>query len=343
MPVYNLLSDTVTKPTLPMLSAMMQAEVGDDVFGEDPTVNALQQYVAEMFGHEAALFCPSGTMTNQIAIKVHTQPLDEVICDKDSHIYQYEVGGYGFHSGVHISLLDGAFGKINAAQIAAAIKPEADWYPRTRLVVLENTCNRGGGGYYTLDEIKPIRDLCLERNLKLHLDGARIFNALIETGASPRAVGQQFDSISVCLSKGLGAPVGSVLTGTYEFIRQARRVRKVMGGGMRQAGYLAAAGRYALDHHVERLREDHERAKRLAQTLAQQSYVADIRPVHTNIVIFDLKAPHTAAAYLAYLKTKGVLASPFGAQTVRFVTHLDFTEDMMAPVIDAINAFESTQ
>ncbi len=332
----NLISDTVTKPTPGMLQAMMQAEVGDDVFGEDPTVNVLETKVAMMFGKEAAIFCPSGTMTNQIALKVHTQPLDEVICDEYSHIYQYEVGGYAYNSGIGINLIKGTNGKITAEQVEAAIKPVYDWLPISKLVVLENTANKGGGSYYTLDEIRPIQELCQERGLKLHLDGARLFNALVETGESTQAVGEIFDSISICLSKGLGAPVGSLLSGNQDFIRQARRVRKVMGGGMRQAGYLAAAGIYALDNHVQRLKDDNDRAKLIGETLESLPYVGNVRPVQTNIVIFDVKPPYTAASYLEKLAERGVKATAFGPQTVRFVTHLDFTETMLAKTLEII-------
>lgn len=334
--MINLISDTVTKPTPGMLHVMMSAEVGDDVFGEDPTVKALETKVAALFGKEAALFCPSGTMTNQIAIKVHTRPLDEVICEEGSHVYQYEVGGYAFNSGVGINLIAGEYGKVTAAQVAGAIKPLYDWLPQSRLVVLENTCNRGGGSYYTLDEMRPIGDVCGERGLKLHLDGARIFNALVETGESPTEAGTLFDSVSVCLSKGLGAPVGSLLAGDEEFIRQARRVRKVMGGGMRQAGYLAAAGIYALDHHVERLVEDHRRARQLAEAVSELPFVENIRPVQTNIVIFDVKPPHTAATFLALLEEKGIKATAFGPQTIRFVTHLDFSEEMATHTVQLL-------
>ncbi len=329
----NLTSDTVTKPTPGMLQAMMKAEVGDDVFGEDPTVNALETRLAGMFGKEAALFCPSGTMTNQIAIKVHTQPLDELICDEFSHVYQYETGGYAFNSGVAINLIKGTNGKITAAQVEAAIKPVQDWLPLSRLVVLENTCNKGGGSFYTLGEMQPVSELCRRRGLKIHLDGARLFNALVETGESTRDVGPLFDSISICLSKGLGAPVGSVLIGDRDFIRQARRFRKVMGGGMRQAGFLAAAGLYALDHHIGRLKEDNDRARILGQTLAQMPDVENVRPVQSNIVIFDVKPPFTAASFLEKLAANGVKASPFGPQTVRFVTHLDYTEPMLAQTL----------
>lgn len=332
----NLVSDTVTRPTPEMLKAMFSAEVGDDVFKADPTVNALEAKAAQMFNKPAAIFCPSGTMTNQIAIKVHTQPLDEVICDHYSHVYQYETGGYAFNSGVAMNLLQGTNGKIEADQIAAAIKPLYDWLPVSKLVVLENTCNKGGGSYYTLEEILPIRDLCQRRGLKLHLDGARLFNALIETGESTQDVGDHFDSISICLSKGLGAPVGSLLIGEAEFIRQARRFRKVMGGGMRQAGYLAAAGIYALDHHIDRLKIDNDHAKSLGKVLETCKAVARVRPVKSNIVIFDLNAPHTADEILAKFEAKGIIASAFGPQTIRFVTHLEITSEMVERTINAI-------
>lgn len=338
--MINLISDTVTKPTPAMLQAMMEATVGDDVFGEDPTIKALEEKGAQLFGKPAALFCPSGTMTNQIAIKVHTQPLDEVICDEYSHVYQYETGGYAFNSGVSMNLIKGTNGKITAEQVAAAVKPVYDWLPISKLVVLENTCNKGGGSYYTLDEIEPIKAVCKEKGLRLHLDGARLFNALVETGESTQAVGELFDSISICLSKGLGAPVGSLLIGEQEFIRQARRFRKVMGGGMRQAGYLAAAGIYALDHHVERLKEDNERAKAIGVVLKGLSYVSEVRPVQSNIVIFDVKAPWTAASFLEKLAEKGINASPFGPQTVRLVTHLDVTADMIADTIQILKGME---
>ncbi|MEL6719091.1 MAG: GntG family PLP-dependent aldolase [Bacteroidota bacterium] len=332
----NLMSDTVTKPTPAMLAAMMQAEVGDDVFGEDPTVNALETRVAKMFGKEAALYCPSGTMTNQIAIKTHTNPLDEVICDVTSHVYQYETGGYAFNSGVSMNLLQGNNGKITASQVEAAIKPVYDWLPISKLVVLENTCNKGGGSYYTLEEIRPIRALCEQRGLKLHLDGARLFNALVETSESTETIGTEFDSISICLSKGLGAPVGSLLIGKEAFIKQARRFRKVMGGGMRQAGYLAAAGLFALENHVERLKIDNDRTKLIAEVLADLEYVENIRPVHSNILIFDVKPPFTADTFLAKLKEEGILAVAFGPQTIRFVTHLDVTEQMMEKILEVL-------
>ncbi len=330
--LINLISDTVTIPTPDMLKSMMAAKVGDDVFGEDPTVNQLQEKAAALFGKESALFCPSGTMTNQIAIKTHTQPLDEMICDHSSHVYQYETAGFAFNSGISVALINGNNGKITADQIADKIKPEFDWHPKSTLVVLENTCNKGGGSIYTLAEIEPIRQLCVENRLKLHLDGARIFNALVETTESPLAVGQLFDSISICLSKGLGAPVGSLLIGTKPFIQQAKRFRKVMGGGMRQAGYLAAAGIYALDYHVDRLKIDNNRAKKIGQLLAQISFVKSVNPVQSNIIIFHLQGDLTANTVTDLLKTYGILASTFGPQTIRFVFHLDISEAMMSSI-----------
>lgn len=319
-----------------MRQAMMDAAVGDDVFQQDPTINALQDKVARMFNKETALFCPSGTMTNQIAIKVHTQPLDEIICDKTSHVYQYETGGYAFNSGVGIKLLEGQNGKINVELLKNAVNPDYDWLPTSKLVVLENTCNKGGGSYYTLDEIEPIRKFCQEKGLKLHLDGARLFNALVETGESTPSVGDRFDSISICISKGLGAPVGSLLIGDADFIRQARRFRKVMGGGMRQAGFLAAACIYALDHHVERLKIDNDRAKLLGKVLSELPYVVSVEPVQTNIVIFNLHTDILASDFVAILAEHQIAAAAFGKHSVRFVTHLDITNDMIEQTINIL-------
>jgi threonine aldolase len=337
----NLLSDTVTKPTPGMLQAMFSAEVGDDVFREDPTVNALEAKCAALFGHESALFCPSGTMANQIALKTHTRPLDEVICDEMSHIYQYEVGGYAFHSGISANLLQCENGILSAELVEAAIKPRQDWLPRSAIVVIENTCNKGGGSIYPMERIRAIRKVCQKNSLVLHLDGARLFNALVETGDTPASIGTEVDSISVCLSKGLGAPVGSVLIGNQSFIAEARRVRKAFGGGMRQAGYLAAAGIYALDHQVERLRDDHAHARLLADALAELPWVANIRPVQTNILIFDLVPPHTPAQFLDHLKQNDIVASAFGPKTIRFVTHLDVTTEMISKAIGAIQKYEA--
>lgn len=334
--MINLISDTVTKPTKAMLDAMFQAEVGDDVFQADPTVNALQEKAAAMFGMEAALFCPSGTMTNQIAINVHTSDLEEVICEESSHIYQSEVGGYAYNSRVGVKLLHGENGKITAEQVKNAINPDYDWVPKSSLVVVENTCNKGGGSIYTLDELRPISAVCRENGLGLHLDGARVFNALVETGDSPLKYGKVFDSISICLSKGLGCPVGSLLLGNQHFIKQSRRLRKAMGGGMRQAGFLAAAGIFALENNIERLKIDNNRAKQIGEILENLPYVKTLRPVQSNIVIFDLSPEITAAEYITELEKHGILAVPFGPQTVRFTTHLDLTDKMIEQVLEIL-------
>lgn len=327
--IVDLRSDTVTKPTPAMLQAMMQAEVGDDVFGEDPTIQILQKKVAAMFAHEAALFCPSGTQTNQIAIKVHTQPGDEVICDELSHIYNYEGGGIAFNSGASVRLIKGQYGILSPRQIEAAIQPDNVHHPRTALVGLENTCNRGGGGYYALEQMQAIRQACIDNKLPLHMDGARLFNALVATGQTPSEIGPLFDSISICLSKGLGAPVGSLLIGSKDFIRQALRVRKVFGGGMRQAGYLAAAGIYALDHHVQRLVKDHARAQKLAEGISALPFVKELLPVHTNILVFRLTDQEDANGLLRHLAAHNIKLVPFGPATLRMVTHLDISDDMV--------------
>ena len=332
----DLRSDTVTKPTGDMKKAMFEAEVGDDVFNEDPTVNALQAKTATMFGMESGLFCPSGTMTNQIAIKVHTKPLHEVICDKTAHIYNYEGGGIAFNSAASVRLLDGVLGKISPAQIEANINPDNVHYPITSLVSIENTCNRGGGGYYTIEEMQAISDVSRKNNLKLHLDGARIFNALVAMNKSAKELSGMFDSISICLSKGLGIPVGSVLIGNKDFIQKARRVRKVLGGGMRQAGYLAAAGIYALDHHIERLQDDHRRALELAEAVQQLPFVEEMLPVKTNIVVFKLKDEMPQDRFLHILAEKDILAVAFGHQTVRMVTHLDIDDEMILKVNEVL-------
>lgn len=332
----NLISDTITKPTPEMLKHMFEAEVGDDVFKKDPTINALEQKVADLFDHEAALFCPSGTMTNQIAIRVHTQPLDEIICDETSHIYLYELGGYSFNSGVSIQIVRGENGIMSSEQVNDLVRPEADWYPNSKLVIIENSCNRAGGNYYTMDEIMPIRKVCDDHQMALHLDGARLFNVLVETGESPIQYGEIFDTISLCLSKGLGAPVGSVLSGPAVLINQARKVRKVLGGGMRQAGYLAAAGIYALDHNVERLKIDNDRAKEIGVFLNEMPYVSEVLPVKTNIVIFKLTEAFKPVDFIEILKSKGIMAAPMSIDTVRFVFHLDVTEAMMGRLKDVL-------
>lgn len=338
----DLISDTITRPTPGMLQAMMNAAVGDDVFREDPTVNALENKMAALFGHEAALFCPSGTMANQIAVKVHTHELDEVILDVSSHVYLFEVGGYSFNSRVAIHLIQGDNGKFTAEDVVKAIKPKLDWMPNSRLVIVENSSNRGGGNYYTIDELRPISKVCHERGLKIHLDGARLFNVLVETGESTMDYGRYFDSISICLSKGLGAPVGSCLIGNAELISRARKVRKVMGGGMRQAGFLAAAGIYALDHHVDRLKEDNDRAKRIGACLSTLPFIQEVKPVKTNIVVFYVKEPLTAESLIKELGRQGVRATTIGPGAVRFVTHLDFTEEMCDHLLELLTRLGET-
>ena len=317
----DLRSDTVTKPTPGMLDAMMSAKVGDDVFGEDETINELEQKTAAIFGMEAGIFCPSGTMTNQVAIKCFTQPLDELIADQTAHIYRYEGGGIAFNSGVSTRLLNGYRGIITAEMIEPEINAENIHYPHTSLVALENTVNKGGGSCYTLEQIRPIAKLCKDKSLKLHLDGARIFNALAHTGDKAADYCNYFNGISVCLSKGLGAPVGSVFLSDATTIKYARRVRKVFGGGMRQAGFLAAAGIYALDHHVERLKIDHAHAQVLSEALSNCPWVSGVLPAETNLILFDTVEP--AAVVLAKLEKKGIRALSTDSHRIRFVLHLD--------------------
>lgn len=329
MDKIDLRSDTLTKPTREMLEVMFSAEVGDDVFMEDPTVERLERKAAHRLGMEAGLFCPSGTMCNQIAIRVLTQPQDEVICDEKSHIYNYEGGGIAYNSFVTTQLVHGDRGRISASDVADHIKPDDMHYPHTALVALENTVNKGGGSFYRLEDIAPIHKVCLKKGLAMHLDGARLFNALVETGDVAEEYGKYFDTISICLSKGLGAPVGSVLLGSRELIHRARRIRKVMGGGMRQVGYLAAAGIYALDHHVNRLKQDHERARRIADILEKLDWVSGFLPVETNIVIFALADRINPQDFLQKLREAGVLAVSFGGQLIRFVTHLDFGDGQL--------------
>lgn len=337
--MIDLRSDTVTHPTQRMLDAMLSAEVGDDVLGDDPTVITLEEKAADLFGMEAGLFCPSGTMTNQIAINVHTKPGDEVICEAGSHVYKYEGGGIAFNSGASVRLIQGDRGRITSGQVAANINPDDIHHPVSKLVVVENTSNRGGGSCYDPSELKQISALCRERSLKLHLDGARFFNAMIATGLDPGETGKLFDSISICLSKGLGAPVGSLLLGTGEFIRQSRRVRKLFGGAMRQAGYLAAAGIYALDNHVTRLSDDHVRATRIGEMLLASPFVKHIAPIETNIIIITLKETMPDERFLARLKEEKILAIGFGPHTIRMVTHLDITEPMMDEVARVLKQF----
>ena len=329
-------SDTVTRPTPAMLEAMMQAKVGDDVFSDDPSINELEALAAEMFRMEAAVFCPSGTMTNQIAIKCHTQPGDEVICEAGSHVYQYEGGGIAFNSGASVRLLQGSRGRITANQVSEAINPDDIHKPNTRLVSLENTANRGGGSCYDIEEIKRIREVCNKHSLSLHLDGARLFNALVAKKEKPEDYGALFHSISICLSKGLGCPVGSLLLGTKEFIKKARRVRKVFGGGMRQGGYLAAAGIYALKNHIERLQQDHDHAQQITSALKEKNFIGEILPVETNIIIFEVKPFFTPASLVARFKEENILCYAISSTQVRMVVHLDITPSMVQKTIQII-------
>jgi len=319
-----------------MLDAMMTARVGDDVFGEDPSINELEARAARLFGMEAALYCPSGTMSNQIAINCHTRPGDEVVCEKSAHVYVYEGGGIAFNSGSQVRTLEGNLGRITAGQVSLAINPDDVHRARTSLVTLENTCNRGGGSCYDVGEIKKIRQVCSDNQLRLHLDGARLFNALVATGQTAKEYGSIFDSISVCLNKGLGCPIGSILIGRSAFIGQARRVRKVFGGGMRQAGFMAAAGIYALDHHVDRLAEDHAHARRIASALEKKEFVRSIMPVETNIIIFEVKGEGCARQLALQLKEKDILAIAISPNQVRFVTHLDISPNMVDRIVEVI-------
>jgi threonine aldolase len=337
--IIDLRSDTFTKPSPAMLEYMFKAKVGDDVFGEDPCVNELENMAATMFGMQAGLFCPSGTMTNQIAIKCHTQPGDEVICDELSHVYQYEGGGIAFNSGCSVKLLQGDRGRLNAEQVKEAINNRNDPHKAfTSLVSLENTANRGGGSCYNFDDILAIKEICVQNNLGFHLDGARLFNALVAQNETALQYGEAFDSISICLSKGLGTPVGSLLLGTQNFINKARRIRKVFGGGMRQAGYLAAAGIYALQNNIDRLSDDHFAAKEIAKALAEKDFVGKINPVETNIIIFEIKDNYTPKTFCEELKKYDVLCLQMSPTQVRIVTHLDVTKEMLNKLITTIEA-----
>lgn len=321
-----------------MLDAMFSAPVGDDVFGEDPSINELEKLAADMFGMEAALYCPSGTMTNQIAIKCHTQPGDEVICDATSHIYQYEGGGIASNSGVSVKLVNGNRGRVTASQVIEGINADDVHKARTSLVSLENTSNRGGGSCYQMEELKKIRMVCDEHGLALHLDGARLFNALVAKNELPKEYGKIFHSISICLSKSLGCPVGSLVIGTKDFIKKARRVRKAFGGGMRQAGYLAAAGIYALKNHVERLSIDHQHAHQLADALHKKDFVGEVLPVETNIIIFSVRDRFEPDTLVAKMKEQDIYWHPISPTQVRIVTHLDVTPGMIQKTIEVIDS-----
>ncbi|MDI9337869.1 MAG: GntG family PLP-dependent aldolase [Alphaproteobacteria bacterium] len=338
--IVDLRSDTVTKPSLGMLNFIMQSckgYLGDDVFGEDQTVNQLEDKISKIFGVEDALYCPSGTMSNQIAIKLHTEPGDEVICDQNSHVYQYEVGGIAVHSHCSVKPLDGLYGILNAQQIENAIQPIDIHRTVSSLVVLENTHNRGGGSVYKLNDIKKIETVCKKNKLRLHLDGARIFNALVAQNENPKTLAKYFDSISVCFSKGLGAPVGSALLGSKKFIEKGRKIRKQFGGGMRQAGIIAAGALYAIEHNIERLKTDHQNASIIAKELNTKPFITNIYPVETNIIIFEIDEKHASAAeFTKFLKTKRILAFPISKNKVRFVFHLDITKEHIQYLKDFI-------
>ena len=334
--MIDLRSDTVTKPTIEMKSFMMDAKLGDDVFEDDPSVRHLEDMAASMFGKEAGLFCPSGTMTNQIALMTHLKPGDEVICSRESHIYHYEGGGIARNAGASVRLIERKTGLLTASDIADNINPDDVHQPVTKLVALENTCNRGGGNCYDINEIKAIKEFCDKIGLPVHLDGARLFNAIVKKGHSAEDYGACFDSISICLSKGLGAPLGSLLLGDAHFIKTARRNRKVLGGGMRQVGIVASAGTYALNHHVDRLKDDHEHAQIIANALANCSWIDQVLDVETNIIVASLKDGFEPLKFLLKLEEDGVLAIPFGKGKIRMVTHLDVSSENVEKVVESL-------
>lgn len=336
----DLISDTVTRPTNSMLDAMMSADVGDDVFKSDPTVNKLQEMVASLFGMEDALFFPSGTMANQTAIKLHTQPGDKLFCDKWAHVYNYEGGGAAFNSGVSCKLIDGDRGMFTAEQLKVASAGRADIHvPYSSLVCVENTTNKGGGACWEFEELKKIKQVCIDNNLDYHLDGARLFNALVAKNETPKQYGELFDTISICLSKGLGAPVGSILLGTKEHIAKALRIRKLFGGAMRQVGFIAAAGIYALENNIERLADDHKKAKDIEQVLNTLSYIKKVEPVETNIIIFYVKDHLNADDFISKMEEKNILLTPMGDGKIRIVTHLDFTDNMLEKLLYELKGF----
>lgn len=336
----DLRSDTVTKPTEGMLDAMFSAPVGDDVYKEDPTVNELERRLADMFGKDEALFFPTGSMANQTALKLHTNPGEQVICDKYAHIYNYEGGGASFNSGISCKLIDGDRGMFVASQVVAAIN-QPDFYhsPLTSLVEVENTTNKGGGACWDFEELKKIRQICDNHNLGYHLDGARLWNALVNTNETPKDYGQLFDTISVCLSKGLGCPMGSVLIGDKHLMEGAIRVRKILGGGMRQVGYVAAAGLYALENHIDRLTEDHVKAKEIGKVLDQMSIIKKVEPIETNIIIFELESHVDETEFLKQLSDHDIHIIGMGSNKLRMVTHLDYTNEMHSRLLDILDKF----
>jgi len=337
--IVDLRSDTVTQPSNEMREAMINAKVGDDVYGEDPSINHLEELAAKMFKKEAALFAPSGIMTNQLAIKVHTVPGDEVICHRLSHIYNYEGGGIAFHSGSSVRLIEGNNGVFLAQDVLDNINPDDPHFPHTSLVSIENTVNKGGGKIFPISEITKISNVCKENGLKFHVDGARLFNALVETGEKTEEHGPLYDSISICLSKGLGAPVGSLLLGDKDFIHKARHFRRMFGGGMRQAGFLAAAGIFALENNISRLKTDHQNARKLASVVKKLPFVEEVLPVETNILIFKVNALIGEKKILNLLESKGIKAVAFGKNYIRMVTHLDIDEQKMEYTLEHLKKF----
>jgi threonine aldolase len=338
--IIDLISDTVTRPTKGMLEVMMHAKVGDDVFKMDPTVNELQEKAANMFGMEDALFFPSGTMANQTAIKLHTQPGDQLICDKYAHVFNYEGGGAAFNSGVTCKLIDGNRGMFTAEQLQEAVAGRADIHvPYSRLVCVENTTNKGGGACWDFAELGKVQKVAKKNNLAFHLDGARLFNALVAKNETPKQYGHLFDTISICLSKGLGAPIGSILLGSKASIAKALRIRKLFGGAMRQGGFLASAGIYALNNHVARLAEDHQKAKEIGAVLEAVSYVTEVALIETNIVIFYVHETIGADNFIQKMKDKNILLTPMGEGRIRIVTHLDYTNEMHEILLKELKNF----
>lgn len=336
--IIDLRSDTVTKPSKGMLDAMMSAEVGDDVFDEDPTVKLLENRLAKMFGKPKALFFPSGSMANQTAIKLHTNPGEQVICDTYAHIYNYEAGGVSFNSGVSCNLINGQRGMFTAEQAKEAINPSAFYYSQTSLIAIENTTNKGGGACWNFEELEKIKAVCKENKLGYHLDGARLWNALVKKEEQTLAYGKLFDTISICLSKGLGCPIGSVLIGNEAIMQQSVRLRKVFGGNMRQVGYLAAAGLYALDNNINRLSEDHKKAQEIGHVLKTLSVIKKVEPIETNIVIFELSDSVDETSFIEKLKWNNIFIIGMGSNKLRIVTHLDYTDLMHEKLISFLKA-----
>jgi len=339
--IIDLRSDTVTKPTVEMMEAIMSAKTGDDVFREDPTAKKLEEKMAVLFGMDEALYFPTGSMSNQAAIKLHTQPGEQLICDSWAHIYNYEAGGAAFNSGVSCKLINGNRGMINAEQVESSINPP-DFYhsPLTSLVCLENTTNKGGGACYDFDEIVNIKKVCDKHDLGLHLDGARLMNAIVAKKEDPKEYGKIFDSISICLSKGLGAPLGTVLLGNKDLMRNAVRIRKIFGGAMRQIGFMAAAGLYGIEHLVDRMAEDHKKASEIAKVLEQQEYIKRVEKTETNIVIFYLNEIVTEDKYLSDMHKKNIKISNMGQGKLRIVTHYDYTQEMHEIFLEILNTYQ---